>query len=204
VKKRLAGTPQSSVLIPVPDAEPLVERWRMAHDPSAPAGVPAHITLLVPWIPPERLGDDDLAALEQLFADVAPFDFALTKVGWFGDKVLWLSPAPATPFVDLTRRVAERFGTPPWGGEFSEVVPHLTVGLVDGARTVRTAVARATRSPDGSRNLRRAADTLSARLPVACRAQEVWVMVGEGPRWEVRHRLALAPGVAADPVTEGS
>lgn len=197
MKKRLLGA-QSSVLIPVPEAEPLVERWRMAHDPSAPAGVPAHITLLVPWIAPQRLADSHLAALDQLLSDVGCFDFALTGVGWFGDKVLWLSPEPAAPFVELTRRVAERFGTPPWGGEFSEVVPHLTVGLADGAAgPLRAAVTRVGGSHAGTRGLQRAAETLSARLPVGCRAEQVWVMVGEGARWGVRHRLALAPGAGA-------
>jgi 2'-5' RNA ligase len=168
---------QSAVLIPVPEAEPVVERWRLAHDPAAHSGSPAHITLLVPWLPPERLDEPTLAALDDLFADVVPFDFELTGVRWFGSEVLWLSPEPAAPFAALTHRVAERFGTPPWDGEFPEVVPHLTVG-----------------KSEGGNDLSRAAADIAARLPVSCRAEQVWVMIGDGTCWSVRHRLRLPAG----------
>ena len=50
-----------------------------------------------------------------------------THVDWFGRRVLWVAPEPAGPFLELTDRLADRFGTPPWDDEFDEVVPHLTV-----------------------------------------------------------------------------
>lgn len=169
------GRVQSSVLIPVPAAEALVGRWRSEYDPSAAAGVPAHITLLVPWVAPEALRVEDLEALDSLLADVAPFDFALTSVRWFGSSVLWLAPDPPAPFVALTQRLAQRFGTPPWEDSFDEVVPHLTVGL----------------STDRG-ELSKIGEVLSLSLPLACRAEEVWVMVADGKRWSVRHRLAFS------------
>lgn len=170
-----SGKVQSSVLIPVPEAEVVVRRWRFDHDPSAPAGVPAHVTLLVPWVPPAELDDGHLAALDRLLADVAPFDFSLATVGWFGRSVLWLGPEPSQPFLELTGRLADRFDTPPWEDMFDEVVPHLTVGLAG----------------DGD-ELAEVADTLRPSLPVACRAEQVWVMVGDGLRWSVRHRVQLS------------
>ena len=39
---------ESAVVIPVPEAEPLVGELRLEHDPAAAAGVPAHVTLLSP------------------------------------------------------------------------------------------------------------------------------------------------------------
>ncbi|MGH9077451.1 MAG: 2'-5' RNA ligase family protein, partial [Acidimicrobiales bacterium] len=122
------GRVQSALLVPVPAAEPLVRRWRLAYDPVAPEGVPAHITLIVPWLPPDRLVEPDFARLADVLADVKAFDFCLATVGWFGRRVLWLGPEPAEPFLALTARLAARFDTPPWGDEFDEVVPHLTVG----------------------------------------------------------------------------
>lgn len=171
-----SGRVQSALLVPVPDAEPLVERWRLAHDPVASEGVPAHITLVVPWLPPDRIGEGDLAALAEVLAGVPPWDFLLTRVGWFGTRVLWLAPEPAEPFVRLTHALAERFATPPWENEFDEVVPHLTVGHADAG---------------AGPPLDEAAAALGAHLPVKCRAEEVWVMVGDGARWTVRTRVGL-------------
>jgi 2'-5' RNA ligase len=169
-----SGRVQSAVLIPVPQADSVVGRWRHEHDPVAAAGVPAHVTLIVPWLPPAEIGGADLAELEEELGGVPAFDFALTRVDWFGRRVLWLAPEPAKPFLELTQRLADRFGTAPWDDEFDEVVPHLTVA----------------HASDGVELVPIAAD-VSTRLPLRCRAEEVWVMVGGGGRWDLRHRVAL-------------
>jgi hypothetical protein len=83
-----SGRVQSAVLIPVPQADSVVGRYRFEHDPVAAAGVPAHVTLVVPWLPPDEITDEDLAELESELADVHAFDFALTRVDWFGRRVL--------------------------------------------------------------------------------------------------------------------
>jgi 2'-5' RNA ligase len=170
-----SGRIQSAVLIPVPQAEPLVERWRLEHDPVASEGVPAHITLIVPWLPPAELTEADYDELVDALSAVDAFDFTLSHVGWFGRKVLWLAPEPVAPFLHVIKLLSERFGTPPWDDEFDEVVPHLTVG----------------HASDGV-ELAPVADALAAQLPLACRAEEAWVMVGDGSRWFVRRRIPLA------------
>ena len=167
---------QSALLIPVPEAEALVGRWRALHDPSARRGVPAHVTLIVPWVPPEQIKQEHLDELAELLATQEPFEYSLEKVSWFGERVLWLGPSPSAPFEQLTAVLARHFDTPPWQGEFDEVVPHLTVGLAG------CAVGCA---------LSEAADDLRARLPVRCRASEVHVMSGDGISWELVHRVAL-------------
>jgi 2'-5' RNA ligase len=163
------------VLVPVPAAEDLVGRWRRLYDPVANAGVPAHITLIVPWIPPWKISDDHLLQLAEVLEDVAPFDFELTELGWFGRRVLWVAPKPAEPFLVLTARLARQFGTPPWAGEFDQVVPHLTIA----------------HSPADPSVLDPVSSDVAERLPVACRADEVWVMGGDGTRWSVRAKVAL-------------
>jgi 2'-5' RNA ligase len=152
----------------------VVGRWRHEHDPVAAAGVPAHITLVVPWLPPDEITAADLAELDQELSEVKVFEFELTDVGWFGRRVLWLAPEPQGPFLELTNRLADRFSTPPWDDEFDEIVPHLTVA----------------HASDGVELVPIAAD-VSSRLPIRCRAEEVWVMVGDGSRWALRHRVAL-------------
>ncbi|HET9077607.1 MAG TPA: 2'-5' RNA ligase family protein [Acidimicrobiales bacterium] len=170
-----SGRIQSAVLIPVPEADAVVGRWRFEHDPVAAAGVPAHVTLIVPWLPPDEITPRDLADLDEELADVKAFDFELARVDWFGRRVLWVAPEPAAPFLELTGRLAERFSTPPWEDEFDEVVPHLTVA----------------HASDGVELVPVAAD-VATRLPLRCRAEEVWVMCAGGSRWELRHRVRLA------------
>ncbi len=170
-----SGRTQSAILLPVPEAEELVGPFRTQHDPVAIAGVPAHITLIVPWLPPSEIRPSDLADLGEVLNGVTPFDFALRRVSWFGRGVLWLAPAPTEPFTKLTAVLSERFATPPYEDEFDEIVPHLTV-------------AHAT---DGS-ELDAVAKALSEALPIDCRAEQVWVMVGDGRLWTVRERYSLS------------
>jgi 2'-5' RNA ligase len=174
-----SGRPQSALIIPVPAAEELVGSERLEHDPMAAAGVPAHITLIVPWVEPARLASDRtiLPALVDVLADVKSFDFELTGVGWFdkfGQKVLWLAPEPGAVFCELTALLADRFGTPPWAGKFADVVPHLTIGHAGAGGPLEPV-----------------AELLRPRLPIACRAEEVRAMVGDGRRWIVHARVPL-------------
>jgi 2'-5' RNA ligase len=169
-----SGGRQSAIIIPVPEAESVVERYRHEYDPVALAGVPAHITLIVPWLPPDEIGQGDLAELADVLASTTAFDFRLNRVSWFGRAVLWLAPDPVEPFIKLTAILADRFGTPPYDDEFDEVVPHLTVG----------------HASDGV-ELDPVATKIAASLPIACRANQVWVMVGDGRAWTTRDRINL-------------
>jgi 2'-5' RNA ligase len=43
-------------------------------------------------------------------------------------QTLWLDPQPAAPIVELVHEVASRWPEyPPFGGEFADVVPHVTL-----------------------------------------------------------------------------
>jgi 2'-5' RNA ligase len=171
-----SGGRQSAIVIPVPDAESLVAPYRLEHDPVAAAGVPAHITLIVPWLPPDLIVPSDLTELGEILGATVAFDFSLRQAKWFGRAVLWLAPDPVEPFVKLTATLAERFGTPPYEDEFDEVVPHLTVAHVtDGTGESVQAISIA----------------LAKELPVACRAEQVCVMVGDGRRWWVHSTFEL-------------
>jgi 2'-5' RNA ligase len=167
---------QSAVLVPVPEVEQLLSAWRSALDPLAKAGVPAHVTLVVPWLPPEQMKLEHLEELDDLLAGQRVFDYTLERLCWFGERVLWLAPTPAEPFKQMTAMLADHFDTPPWQGEFAEVVPHLTVGHAGVCEDLSLADAEA---------------DLASRLPIACRAAEVLVMCGDGFRWSVVHRVAL-------------
>ncbi|MBO0705756.1 MAG: 2'-5' RNA ligase family protein, partial [Candidatus Dormibacteraeota bacterium] len=115
---------ESALLVPVPEAEPLVGRWRERLDRSAAMGVPAHITILYPFVPPGEVHDRLVIDLRSWFGRVAAFDYALTDVRWFGEDVLWLAPAPDTGFRRLIDGIVARYPLyPPYGRPEQEVVP---------------------------------------------------------------------------------
>jgi 2'-5' RNA ligase len=121
--------PRSGLIVEITAAEPVVRQHRERLDASARLGVPAHITVLFPFMPPEEISEGTLTQLERLFASVSGFDFQLDRTDWFGDTVLWLAPHDPSPFRTLTRRACEAFPDfPPYQGQFDDVVPHLTVG----------------------------------------------------------------------------
>ena len=120
--------PQSGLIIEIPESEAAVGRHRDALDGNARLGVPAHITVLFPFMPPAEIDSTIWARLRQLFAAEKPFDVTLTHTSWFDHDVLWLAPENPQPFRTLTERVDSAFPDfPPFAGQFADVVPHLTI-----------------------------------------------------------------------------
>ena len=156
---------QSALLLAVPAAEAAVGAHRARLDASARDGVPAHLTVLYPFLPPAEIGPGVLAELSRLFAAVPRFDFTLDRVRWFGESVVWLGPSDESPFRALTELAAEAYpGCPPFGGIYEDVVPHLTIGH------------------DGDlAELRAAAEAVRPLLPIATEATEVILMAGPDP-----------------------
>ena len=105
---------ESALVMLVPEAEPLVKPFRDRYDPSAAAGVPAHITLLYPFRSP---GEIDRAMLDDLrgcFQGFASFRFSLAPIRRFPDGVLYLAPDPDEPFRRLVLAIWDRYPeTPP-------------------------------------------------------------------------------------------
>jgi 2'-5' RNA ligase superfamily len=120
---------ESALIIEVPEAEPAVHRFRERLDANAPLGIPAHITVLAPFMPSEAIDTSVLTQLRQLFAKASPFWFRLDRTDWFSDRVLWLAPDDPGPFSDLTQEVFRAFPAfPPFEGRHDVVIPHLTIG----------------------------------------------------------------------------
>lgn len=160
---------QSAFIVRVPEAEPLVQSLREKFDPSAAQGVPAHITILYPFMPPERISGDVLAAVREALRDMAPFGFRLSRIGRFPTTV-YLAPEPVEPFVELTRRLVRRFPEyPPYGGEHQDVVPHLTVAHGD-----------LQQAADAEAELSR---TLQTRPDIHCHCKEVVLLENSTGMW---------------------
>ena len=118
------------LVVPVPQLEAFVRERTEHYDSSFlsadPAFVHAHITALGPFLDDPTA--DDLAVVGDVVAEVPAFDFVLERTGEFADGIIHLLPDPDTPFRELTRRLVTAFPQcPPYGGEFPDPVPHLTL-----------------------------------------------------------------------------
>jgi hypothetical protein len=156
---------ETALLVAVPEAEPAVGEHRARLDPSARVGVPAHLTVLYPFLPPAAIDDAVLTSLRRLFAGFAPFDVTLDRVSWFDEDVVWLAPSDDRPFRALISATRTAFPQcPPYGNQYADVIPHLTIG-----------------DRDDPGALRAAAEAVRGYLPVAARITEVTLMAGPAP-----------------------
>jgi 2'-5' RNA ligase len=118
---------QTAFIVHVPEAELCVQAFRERFDPSARRGVPAHITILAPFMSPEHVTQKVLEQAQLALSEVPAFSFSLSKVGRF-PTTTYLAPEPDTSFIELTRSLVRKFPQfPPCGGEFDSIIPHLTV-----------------------------------------------------------------------------
>jgi len=116
---------RTALVVLVPEADPAVAQVRMRHDSSAALGVPAHVTVLFPFLDADEV---DSEALQILFSGHPAFDFTLDRVERWDNGIVWLHPEPSQPFVNLTTEVWRVWPEyPPYAGEFDAVIPHLTV-----------------------------------------------------------------------------
>jgi 2'-5' RNA ligase len=168
---------ETALILPVPAAEPLVSRFREKFDSSAAVGVPAHVTLLYPFLAPDAVGASEVAALTTLFAATEAFDVAFRRTARFADRVLYLAPEPADPLLRLMRRVWARWPEcPPYHGTIAKDVvrPHLTVS--DGA---------------GGAYMDRIDLAVGGALPLLTRLDEAWLIEERTGRWTTRETFAL-------------
>ncbi|MEO6407356.1 MAG: 2'-5' RNA ligase family protein, partial [Burkholderiaceae bacterium] len=71
--------PASALIVRVPEVEALVGGLRERFDASARLGVPAHITLVYPFVEAERIDAALLVHIRTALEGAAAFDFALTR-----------------------------------------------------------------------------------------------------------------------------
>lgn len=120
---------RSALVCVIDDPDPAVERLRRDHDPHAALGVPAHVTCVVPFVPPPLITADVIETLHGITAGFDAFTVGFPDVGEF-PGVVWLRPEPDGPLRALTRALVAAFPEyPPYEGAFDDPQPHLTVGM---------------------------------------------------------------------------
>ena len=98
---------ESRLVVLVPEAEELVSPFRGKYDPSAGAGMTAHITLLYLFKPLDKIGDPVIEKLAQCFTGFPAFDFSLATIRRFAGGALYLAPQFDEPFCRLTLAVCD-------------------------------------------------------------------------------------------------
>ena len=170
----------SAFAVKVPAAEPLVEDLRRRHDATVALGVPAHITVLVPFMDPALITGEVLDRARRVLQRTPSFSFSLGAVGRFPETA-YLAPEPAAPFVAMTLALVEAFPDfPPYGGEHAGVIPHLSVAHGDALRAEETAIELRAR--------------LLASGPVHATCTEVALIENSSGRWQDLHVFPLPKG----------
>jgi hypothetical protein len=163
------------LLLITPDAESLVGRWRAEHDVAARFGIPAHVTVRTPFLPPECWRDPALSLLERFL----PIDVTLSHLeNRPGGLVLIVEPD------DELREMTEAVGLswpalPPHKGNRPDLAYHMTV--------VRTA-------NDSIRS--QASEAIAPHLPLRVAGTEMWASEGsleDGLRHAVVAQMRLTP-----------
>jgi 2'-5' RNA ligase len=174
------GPTQTALIAPVPAVEAVVGAHRDRFDVAAGWGVPAHVTVLYPFVSPDQVTDELVAGVARALASVRAFECRFDRTGWFGEDVVWLDPYPAQPFRDLTNAVWRMFPRhPPYAGAHPDVIPHLTIAE---RRLAEPAVMH-----DAEQSVRQ-------HLPLTARIERVLLIAGAPApaSWRLVHQFPLA------------
>lgn len=168
---------ESALIVRVPQAESHVGALRGRFDPSLRRGVPAHITVLFPFMSPEQIDSTVLEKLREVLKPIAAFAFTLERLGHF-PATTYLAPEPSQPFIELTRAIFHNFPDyPPNRGEFETVIPHLTV-----------AHGHAGNAAIAAEELR---EIMRTQGPIQTRCNAVDLIENSAGRWCPMHEFAL-------------
>ncbi len=142
------------LLLRLPAAEPLVDPWRAEHDWAAAHGIPAHVTVRMPFLAPEEWGDP---RIHEVVAPFLPLPLTLAR----------LEDRPGALVVLVEPDAELRRVTAAVDRAWPSLPPHK-----DGRRDVAYHVT-VVRTPDP--DVRAAAeDAIAPQLPLAVTATEAW------------------------------
>lgn len=118
---------ETGLVLAVPALQGFVERHRYPSDMTGSLGIPAHVTVLYPWVH-GPLEDGVLDRCAQVVSDVGPVRMTFRRVATFPQGVVYLVPEPEDRLRELTQLLVQAYpDCVPYGGEFPDPQPHLTV-----------------------------------------------------------------------------
>lgn len=130
---RMKTFDESALVLSVPEAEELVGPYRRKYTTDGAIGMPAHITILYPFIKNEEWNDKNRSTLLETVSNISPFSFELSKLNCFREhNVLYLEPLPIKEILRVVQVMLQTFPEyPPYGGEIplDKLRPHLTMAV---------------------------------------------------------------------------
>jgi 2'-5' RNA ligase len=169
---------ETALVVLFPELEPLIGELCRQHTPGGAEGLGPHATLIVPFAETPT-GVEPLDLVARTVAPFAPFEVVLNETALFPPSMrepgtLYLVPEPPEDLIALTTALARAFPDfPPYGGAFDEVVPHVTIAQGE------------------DELLRQVEQQVAAGLPVAARADRVWLVEHAPAGWRRRSAFPL-------------
>jgi len=179
--------PATALVVVVPEVEHLVAALRLRYDPLAERGVPAHVTVLFPFVSP--IDQRTAERVASVVRRQPPFVTRFAAVDDWPGMVVWLRPEPSAPFSALiAAAIAEFPEHPPDIDSIAEPIPHLTV-----ANGVDAATASTIRHE------------LEPSLPIRCQISEL-ALLGEDEtgHWAVARTWPLGESSTTQRATDGT
>jgi 2'-5' RNA ligase len=163
---------ETALVVLLPELEPLIGGWRRRYTGDGARGMPPHVTLIIPFADSSEV-EERLEGVGRVLGDFAPFGVALLETARF-PELLYLRPEPAEPFVAMTEALADAFPEfPPYGGDFDEILPHVTVAQSE------------------DEVLATIDEELAAQLPVRARVERAWLVENAPDGWRRHTAFAL-------------
>lgn len=173
---------QTALVLLVPAADPLLAAVAARYPNRVRGGVPAHLTVLYPFVPAAKLDMSVIEACAQIAGDIAPTSVRFSRCH-VRPGLIYLVPEPPGQIQRLLKSVQARWPVlPPYGGKYADAPAHVSIAL--GADAVDQAA------------IFRLVDSL---LPITCQFPELHVVaLDEEKGWETRKRFPFgASGLSA-------
>ncbi|MEB3368890.1 2'-5' RNA ligase family protein [Saccharopolyspora mangrovi] len=172
----MAHVGKTGVVVPVPGAQPLLDAVAERCPDTVRTGVPAHLSLLYPFVPAAELDQQADSALTGVFARASPLSVTFAGIVRSGG-FLALRPEPADGVAALASAVRSRWPeVVPYGGRY-DADPHLTVAM----RTTEQRAGAIER------------ELLPNWVPLSAELREAWLVEFDG-QWRVRSRSPFGAG----------
>lgn len=174
----------TGLIVPVFEADRFIGSHRKDLDRSGQWGVPAHVTVVSPFLPLSAVTEAVVSAVRSAVRPIGAFTCRFEFLRWFGRDVLWLAPIPAEPFRQLTTAIQRAIPAyQSYRFTDADVVPHLTIGE---------------RSTGGYAALRAAERDIQSCLPIVALIERVILVAGDSAtgQWGIVHEFPLGQSSA--------
>ncbi len=168
--------------MPVREADGLVRACAARFGPDSPAAalgpelVAAHVTVLWPFLAPSLIDTAVLRDIAAVCEKHPRHRFRLERLAAYPGGTVYMPPEPADLLLGLMHDVWNRWPeTPPYGGIYDEVNPHVTLAVLE----------------DRAELIPQVRSFAEPHLPIDATAEEVMLLLVENGRWRLLEQFPL-------------